>query len=342
MRDTTAERTMSSTPLNFTAAAAITMDDPIKSFGAWFCGCFAEFALTGALFAMIADYWQRYRKSDRLMHKIFVDICALLSIAKTIQVAAILWHKLVRGFGNYVMAAYSSPWYASIDPLTSELLCLCAQLFFVIRLWRMLGGLRWLLLPLVSSMLMAFAGEIALTVQVYNLSTVEDLGSFTKTSYVALVGIVASDIIVTCASSFYLWKARTGFKRTDNLISSLLHLTWVTAALPALASLLNLITYVSLSPKGDSTFIAFELTAPKLYALSMLYTLNSRQSVAGSENSYPLSSNIARTGMGVNITTDTVRFTDERDERATSVKFAPTDENFDKSSRDTEIKSPPV
>ncbi|EJD36291.1 hypothetical protein AURDEDRAFT_174680 [Auricularia subglabra TFB-10046 SS5] len=339
---------MSSLIGNFSAASSASpLDDPVKSFGAWFCGCFAEFALTGALFAMIADYRQRYRKSDRLMHKIFVDICTILSIGKTVQVAAILWHKLVRGFGDYVMAAYSSPWYASIDPLTSELLCLCAQLFFVTRLWRMLGGLRWLLLALVPAMLMAFAGEIALasviTVQIYNLSTVDDLGSFTKTSYVALVGIVVSDIIVTCASSFYLYRARTGFERTDNLISSLLHLTWVTAALPALASLLNLITYVSLSSKGYATFITFELVAPKLYGLSMLYTLNSRQNITGSENSYPLSSNVGRTAMGVNVTTDTVRFTDERDNHHTSVKFAtPDQDNFDKSSRDTEIKSPPV
>lgn len=62
----------------------------------------------------------------------------------------------------------------------------------------MLGGLRWLLVPLVPSILMGFAEHQ--TVQVYHLNTLEDLASFKTTSYVALVGLVASDVIVTLAS----------------------------------------------------------------------------------------------------------------------------------------------
>lgn len=63
------------------------------------------------------DYWKRYRQSDSLVYKIIVDLCLVLSILRSIQTAAICWHKMVTGFGDYNAAAYSSPWYFTIQPL---------------------------------------------------------------------------------------------------------------------------------------------------------------------------------------------------------------------------------
>ncbi|EJD54496.1 hypothetical protein AURDEDRAFT_179642 [Auricularia subglabra TFB-10046 SS5] len=266
------------------------IDNPTKTMGTWFCGGFGDFLLMGAILSMTAGYWVQYGSTDAL---------------------------LIVGFGDYISAAYSSPWYTTIEPLTAEVVLFVSQMFFIVRLWRMLGGLRFLLVPLVPTMLMGLSGFIAITIQIYMMSSVETMANLTKTFYVASVGVVASDVIVTVASSYYLNKFKTGYKRTDSLIARLLHLTWVTAAFPMICSTLNLIFYVTLSSTGNSTFIAFNMIAPKLYTVSMLYTLNSRQALGERDSAFCMS-----TDVNVNITSDTVRFTDGRAGGDTSLKFA--------------------
>ncbi|KZV96610.1 hypothetical protein EXIGLDRAFT_833456 [Exidia glandulosa HHB12029] len=310
------------------------VDNPDKTFGTWLCGGIADFILTGAVISMTAEYWVKYGKTDGHLYKGLVWTSLACNILKTIQTAAILWHKLVVGFGDYYAAA-ASPWYSTIVPLTSGEKDNTVAVFFALRLYRMMGGLRLLLIPLVATLAMGLAGNIALTVQAYQLSSIESLAMFNKTCIVALVGVMSADIVISASSSYYLWTSKTGFKRTDSLIARLLHLTWITALLPMISALLNLVTYVKLSPSGDSTFIAFNLISPKLYSVAMLYTLNTRQSLLSNESSYALNSRTDRHGAGVNVTVqrDTVQFTDGRapGSAPTAVKFA-SHNNFDTSS----------
>lgn len=94
--------------------------------------------------------------------------------------------------------------------------------------------------------------------------------------------------LVPCAAERTAERRPT--RRTNNLIIRLLHVTWITAALPSVCELLDLITFVTMSTK-TSVFIAcvfghspssqllnrhcsFHLMSPKLYSMSMLYTLN--------------------------------------------------------------------
>ncbi|KZW00476.1 hypothetical protein EXIGLDRAFT_761569 [Exidia glandulosa HHB12029] len=309
------------TPPAYPPEVQFIVDHHALTLGTWFCGAIGDFFLTGALVCMSFDYWSRYSTSDATINRVFVAVGFVLNIIKSAQTAAILWHKLIAGFGNYLDAAYSSPWYISIEPLTTEIVCFSAQVYFITRLWRMVGGLRLLLIPLVPSVLMGLAGHAAMAVQVFHLSGVDAMPNLQKTYYVALVGIVSSDIIVTTALSYYLWESRTGFKRTDNLIARLLHLTWITAALPMITSLLNLITYITLAPSGNSTFIAFNLIMPKLYTLSQMYTLNTRKSLTFGEKSDQFDTGIDRTDT---VHTNPVRFTDARSglNTTTSIKFA--------------------
>lgn len=310
------------------------INNPTKTMGTWFCGGFGDFLLMGAVLSMTASYWVQYGSTDALVHRLFVVVSFILNALLSIQFATILWHKLIVGFGDYLAAAYSSPWYATIQPLTCEIVLFVSQLFFIVRLWRMLGGLRFLLVLLVPTMLMGLAGFIALTTQIYMMSSVETMSNLTKTFYVASVGVVASDVIVTGASSYYLNKFKTGFKRTDSLIARLLHLTWVTAAFPMVCSTLCLIFYVTLSSTGNSTFAAFNMIAPKLYTVSMLYTLNSRQMLGERDSAFCMS-----TDVNVNITSDTVRFTDGRAGADTSLNFTKPETSVDESD---DTKSHPV
>ncbi|KZV86169.1 hypothetical protein EXIGLDRAFT_840969 [Exidia glandulosa HHB12029] len=212
------------------ASAQFVHDHPVPTMGPWLTPtydhghCFTyvsaivggvgDFFLTGAIVVMGTQYWALYRKTDALFNRILVVVAVVGNLLKSAQTFAILWDKLIVGFGDYLEGAFSSTWYSNTEALTAELLCLLAQLFFVVRLWKLLGGLRWLLVPLVPALLMGLAGNIALTIQIYRPPTPGAVDGFEKISYVALVGGVVADLIVTIATTSFLIKSKTGFSRS--------------------------------------------------------------------------------------------------------------------------------
>ncbi|KZV86780.1 hypothetical protein EXIGLDRAFT_840471 [Exidia glandulosa HHB12029] len=271
------------------ASAQFVHDHPVPTMGPWLIGGVGDFFLTGAIVVMGTHYWAQYRKTDALFNRILVAVAVVGNLLKSAQTFAILWDK-------------------------AELLCLLAQLFFVVRLWKLLGGLRWLLVPLVPALLMGLAGNIALTIQIYRPPTPGAVGGFEKTSYVALVGGVVADLIVTIATTSFLIKSKTGCSRTDGLILRLLRLTWLTAVPPTICAILNIVTYATLASRDSSLFITFNLLTPKLYTIAMLFTLNSRVSMM---NGTPSVEMLQAKG-GVTVTTSTFRFTEGRKSSVTS------------------------
>ncbi|KZW00863.1 hypothetical protein EXIGLDRAFT_830502 [Exidia glandulosa HHB12029] len=294
-----------------------------KSLGPWLIGPIADLILMGTVAHMVADYWSRYRDSDGKVYKTLVLLTLVFNILKSCQACGLIWWKFVTHFGDYVTVTATSPWEVQMDPTIAEICNFLAQLFFVTRLYRLMGGLRWLLVPLVPAMLLGLVGHILMTIRGFNLKTVDDLEVFQDVMYVGLVGVLAADMIITASTSWYLLNSRTGFSRTDNLILRILHTTWVTAALPSLAELFNLVLYLALVPKGDSIFLLFSYLSPKLYGVSMMYTLNSRESLRSSENTYAMNSRLERMTGGISVTRDIVRVTDAADSHPPkSIQFA--------------------
>ncbi|KZV80267.1 hypothetical protein EXIGLDRAFT_845703 [Exidia glandulosa HHB12029] len=292
------------------------------SLGPWLWGPIADLILMGAIVHMVIDYWSRYRESDGKVYKSLVFLVLIFNLLKSFQAIGQLWWKFVIHFGDMYTVMFISPWYVQLDPFTVQMCNILAQLFFSIRLYRLLGGLRWLLVPLVPSILMGLVGHIIMSVQAFNLTTVTDLQVFQTSMYVGLVGVMSADILITVSTSWYLLHSKTGFSRTDNLIFRLLHSTWITAALPSLSEFFNLIFYLTLVKKGDSLFMGFSYMSPKLYGVSMLYTLNSRQNFRSNENTYAMNSRLERMTGGISVTRDIVRVTDAPETHATSIRFA--------------------
>ncbi|KZV80613.1 hypothetical protein EXIGLDRAFT_780732 [Exidia glandulosa HHB12029] len=312
-----------------------------KSLGPWLIGPIADLILMGTVAHMVADYWSRYRDSDNKVYKTLVLLTLIFNVLKSCQACGMIWWKFVTHFGDYVTVTATSPWEVqmdptiagtyrllsfvrcALDPFNAEICNFLAQLFFVTRLYRLIGGLRWLFVPLVPAMLLGLVGHILMTIRGFNLKTVDDLEVFQDVMYVGLVGVLAADMIITASMSWYLLNSRTGFSRTDNLILRILHTTWVTAAMPSLAELLNLVLYLALVPKGNNIFLLFSYLSPKLYGVSMMYTLNSRESLRSSGDTYAMNSRLERMTGGISVTRDIVRVTDAADSHPPkSIHFA--------------------
>jgi len=260
------------------AAFELAADHLSTTQGPWFVGAVGDFVMFGVLIMMTCDYYNHYAQGDTLALKAFVAFMAVASLLKTMQTFLITWEKMIIQFGDWE-ANYQSYWYASLEPITTEIICALAQSYFTFRLYRLSGRNAYIILVLVATILAGLGVSILMTVELFNLSNASYLGSFAATTIGSLACILASDVLITTITSYYLIFAKTGYKKIDSLIVRLVRITWLSAAPPALCALLNLVTYVVLSPQANTEFIAFNLLLSKLYCVSLMYTINTRSGI---------------------------------------------------------------
>ncbi|KAF8526947.1 hypothetical protein BU17DRAFT_61922 [Hysterangium stoloniferum] len=98
-----------------------------------------------------------------------------------------------------------------------------------------------------------------------------------STGTTGLAVAVVTDVILAGCLSFYLYKSRTGFQRSDDMITKLIALTITTGLLTTLSLCLRFAKYV-VAPE-DFYLLFFNFMLGKLYINSLLTSLNSRAAI---------------------------------------------------------------
>ncbi|GLB44884.1 hypothetical protein LshimejAT787_1802210 [Lyophyllum shimeji] len=106
--------------------------------------------------------------------------------------------------------------------------------------------------------------------------------------------VFAGDLLITVLTAYHLLKSRKDvLPQTVGILRALVRLTFQTAAPASLCAMLNLImtqTHLDVDKllgQQNLISIAFNQALPKLYAFSMMWTLNARRSIrAGSSFSH--------------------------------------------------------
>ncbi|KZV81322.1 hypothetical protein EXIGLDRAFT_779847 [Exidia glandulosa HHB12029] len=327
-----------------------TVDHPSQTLGAWLAGGIGDLFLQGVIIVQTSNYYRRYR-GDSWRLKCLVAVIAVLNVLKSIQTCAILWDKpasevsgtFQRNVSSSIqlsdwVAVSLTKWYAAVETLTSEAIAVICQCYFVVRqvfrtlrlhrssrlyrLYRIVGNMWMLVLCITPFLLAGIAGNIALTVLVFRAPSFYSQQAFNATATTALVGIMGSDAIVTGINGISKVELVKLVLFIDNRPRYILqdgqsyrtvtpvNLDTVTAAICAF---LNLVFYLVLSPRGNGWFIAFNLWLPKLYTISMLFTILARQGIYA-DDPYVLTSRALNTvGSGVHVaTTTSIHFSDAR------------------------------
>ncbi|EIW57852.1 uncharacterized protein TRAVEDRAFT_48879 [Trametes versicolor FP-101664 SS1] len=89
---------------------------------------------------------------------------------------------------------------------------------------------------------------------------------------------VTADMLLTAALIVFLHRSRTGLKRTDTMIDTLIIYSVNTGLLTGILNLLSLL-FAFFRP-GDLIYIGFGIAGVRTYATTLLAALNSRQSLA--------------------------------------------------------------
>ncbi|KAJ6495030.1 hypothetical protein C8R45DRAFT_1094706 [Mycena sanguinolenta] len=279
----------------------------IKFFlGPWLIGGCIELVLMGVLSCQFVNYYNWYPEDGRGL-RLAVAILCILNLLKSGECFASLWIFLIDHFGDiqYDLGLSTTGWWDTANPLMVAILDFYVQCYFCTRLWAV-SRKWWVVAPifvlfvfaLVSMVIGTYYIETAQEKQVtdwcktFTGSCVDE--SLNDVEVAAHLGSVfAGDVILSTTTAFFLIKTKKTVLslQTAELLRALIPLTFQTAAPAAIIAMFNLIfsqMYRTKQPLLGYVEIAFNQVLPKLYAISMMYTLNARREirtrVSGSRN----------------------------------------------------------
>ncbi|KAF5329602.1 hypothetical protein D9619_009385 [Psilocybe cf. subviscida] len=270
-----------------------------RTFGAALIGAFVAMILYGLTCLQTYIYFA-YSLRDTWKLKSVVGGTWFFDTVHTILVAICIYHYLIVNFHNPEALSFTS-WYAdsfrSIDEsvdkrlrfrslpagiILNATIALIVNFFFVVRIFRLCGKrVRWWfsgVTGVISIAHFAFAIEtsIYLLIRGRLISLDEHRLQYGVATPFAITAIL-SNLLITIALCLLLSNARTGFKNTDTMVSTLIAYALHRCVLLFLVVAAEAIAYKA--APHDLWWIAIDFSVGKLYANSLLTTLNSRESI---------------------------------------------------------------
>ncbi|KAJ7887056.1 hypothetical protein B0H14DRAFT_3430902 [Mycena olivaceomarginata] len=144
------------------------------------------------------------------------------------------------------------------------------------RLW-VISKKWYVVAPIAVLFLFAFLSIVVATYYI----TVEQNDPIKEWFAAHLGSVFAGDIILSLTTAYFLLTSRKDvLPQTAGLINGLIRLTFQTAAPAALCAMFNLIfSQISVTDVDSIVSTAFNMPLPKLYAVSMMWTLNARRAI---------------------------------------------------------------
>ncbi|TRM70301.1 hypothetical protein BD626DRAFT_563957 [Schizophyllum amplum] len=245
--------------------------------GPWLIGSAIDILLQGIIIVQVAHYFNWYRDDD-IPLKLAVAVLALITSLKSIQSFALLWIQFIDHFADLEAAVRLSytTWWQSGNPLMVASIGLYVQTYFVWRLF-MISGRSWLPpLVLAPIFLLAYA---AIAIATFYISQ-EDEPAISRWFATHLSCTFSGDILLSTTTAYYLIQSRQDvLPQTVGLLNALIRLTFTTAAPAAVCAMLNLIFSQLYDGTDRLVSTAFNQAIPKLYATSMMWTLNARRRI---------------------------------------------------------------
>ncbi|KAF9057471.1 hypothetical protein BJ165DRAFT_35260 [Panaeolus papilionaceus] len=236
-------------------------------------------ALIGVIFAAML-YGVSFVQTWYYFFKYPQDVWYIKALVSAVWIFETIHQALIsHTLYHYVVTNYNNPdslsrmvWSILLEVLFNGLIGLLVQGFLALRVWR-LSNNNVPLTAMVSGFIVAgFARSMRLT------TWVELEGLKGLSMAVNLLG-AAADVLITAALLFFLHRSRTGFKKSDTMISTLITFTVSTGLLTSICAVASMISI--LASGHTLIYVAFYFCLGRLYSNSVLATLNARQSIRG-------------------------------------------------------------
>ncbi|KAH9850454.1 hypothetical protein C2E23DRAFT_735105 [Lenzites betulinus] len=235
-----------------------------STLGATFLGFACTCVLYGITSLQTWMYFDYEFKDERMLRATVLSLWGLDSL-HMLFLTMTMYRDIVDDFGN--IPAILSPSCADHISDTKLVSNLIVRAIFGMRIWRLSGG-HWFIPVCVVNVLSFFVLGTSHAIMQRRIK-------LTWSFYTGFALEVIADSIITVSQCALLVRMKTGFERTDSLISLMMRYSINTGLLTSICAALVLITY-SVEP-NDFIYQGFYFVYSKLYVNSLLATLNARR-----------------------------------------------------------------
>ncbi|KAH9972940.1 hypothetical protein BGW80DRAFT_275890 [Lactifluus volemus] len=254
--------------------------DVADTYGAVLIGCFVAVALSGVVTSQTCIYYRLYQ-GDRTSTKLTVAFVWLMDVIHSCLICTSAWIYLVANWGNVKMRTDGVvPVTVALSIGVTAALTLCVHIFFLRRLLQVSKNNWYIVGP---ALLLAFARVAAALVTTTELARLQSFPAFViHYKPVFTLGLSLSsavDVIITVGVCYYLQESRRGFGTMDEVIDTIIFYTINNGSLTCISTIVSMICWLTMT--HTLIFMAIHFAIAKLYANSLLATLNMRQDLRG-------------------------------------------------------------
>ncbi|KIK97729.1 hypothetical protein PAXRUDRAFT_824652 [Paxillus rubicundulus Ve08.2h10] len=243
-------------------------------YGATLLGtCFAS-SLTGIVFVQCVLYFKLY-PGDFAWTKFLVFAVWALDMMHTILIVVALWQSLIINFDKPQDMDVIPP-ALGLSVAVTAVITFMVHCFFANRI-RKLTKKWYIAAPLVF---LAFLRLVSACVSTSEIIRLRRYSSFIKPypSWVFTLGVTLSasvEFIITMTMIIFLRSRKTGFASMNHIINALVLYTMETGGITCLVTIASLICWLVM--RHNLIFLGMHFAIAKLYANSLLATLNTRK-----------------------------------------------------------------
>ncbi|KAF9461456.1 hypothetical protein BDZ94DRAFT_1263764 [Collybia nuda] len=273
------------------------------TYGAAFIGMLFATMLYG-LTTLQTYFYFVYYPQDGMENKFLVSLVWFLDTIQTVLVSESMYHYLVTNYANPPALAIGH-WSLFVSIAVNVTVSFCVQCFFTVRIFRLSPHkVRWWLSSFIALIVLShFCIGIRTVIFLLIEKEMKRLPEIKLTSATPFATLsVLADTLIALALCILLHGSRTGFRHTNKLVTMLMIYAINRCLLTSFVELAAVIVFV-ISP-GTLWFLGIEFVIGKLYANSLLATLNSRNALgasSGTMQSVPLSGIEFQQGTGGDI-----------------------------------------
>jgi len=247
-----------------------------KSFGALLLGGLYASLLSGLVFVQVLVYFKMY-PGDRRQIKALVLVIWFLDTSHTAFVWTALWSYLIDDYG-LPMVVDDIHWSLAMTIVITAILTFFVHLFFAHRIFMVGRRNYWLVAPIVTLAFFRLLSASVTTGQMLHLGTFSRFKH--EIRWVFTTGLALSttvDVLITASLFGLLQSSRTGAANLNAVIDALIKYSFETGALTCAGTVVSMICWLTMP--NNLIFMGLHFVIGKLYANSLLVTLNTRQTI---------------------------------------------------------------
>ncbi|KAF8131820.1 hypothetical protein EV363DRAFT_1260358 [Boletus edulis] len=247
------------------------------TFGALLLGGFCAAALSGIVVVQTFLYTKLFPR-DSARVKAIVGAVLTLDVMHSLLVYTSIWIYLITYYGNETKID-TIPIPLALTGFVTAILTLTVHCFFSYRIHK-ISRQQWRFTALV--LVLAFFRLCCATVTTAEMIRLKTFTAFkAEFRWILTLGLAMStlvDILITCFLTHFLQSLQSEITMSTNMdrvVSAVVLYTFETNLLTSTASTLSMICWLTMP--NNLVFLAFHFFIGKLYANSLLATLNARQ-----------------------------------------------------------------